>query len=177
MLKNLCRLALCAVLVVASFVSCGNKEEEERRLLEEKKAFQLATFDEAGATPPKPKPLPKGLVVDVPAPVKAKYKAVVMGVGNRKTQEVTEFTVKLGETAAVPGTDYTIKVESYLPHWVMRGGAVTSAGDDPQDPAVRATIYEKGEQVFDGFIFKRHKTPSFITEEHVIGLLGSVPEK
>lgn len=175
--KRLAYTAICLTFVIASFAACGDKEAEKQKALEEAKQFALSTFEEGNAKPPRPKPLPKDLAIEVPKDVKSKYTAVVMGVGNRKTKEIKKFTVKLGETAAVPGTDYTIKVMSYLPHWTLKGGKVTSGGDEPTDPAVRATIYEKGEQVFDGFIFKRHKTPSFITEEYVIGLLDSVPEK
>ncbi|MBI5190865.1 MAG: hypothetical protein HZA22_09330 [Nitrospirae bacterium] len=177
MLKRLLCTALCLTMAAAFMAGCGDKEAEKKKALEEAKQFALSTFEEGNAAPPKPKPLPKNLVINVPDSVKAKYTAVVMGVGNVKTKEIKKFTVKLGETAAVPGTDYTIKVISYLPHWTMRGGAVTSAADDQGDPAVRATIFEKDKQVFDGFIFKRHKTPSFINDNWAIGLLDSVPEK
>ena len=165
---------LTAVICIACAVlcSCGKKVDEEAQ--EKVKEVEIKTFTEGVSVPPKPAPLPADLVIDVPGPIKAKYKAVVMGVGNRKTKEVKKFTVKLGGTAKVPGTGYTIKVFDYLPNWTFRGKVVTSKDDKPEDPAVRAEIYEKGKKVFDGFIFQKHKTPSFVTDEYAVGLLEAV---
>ena len=160
-----------AFLILISALACGKKTDEQqaRKIT----GWDISSFTEGKSAPPKPIPLPGNLVVKVPESVKSKYHTVTMGIGDRKTLEVKKFSVKIGDTAKVPGTDYSIKIVAYLPSWVIRGNVATSKSDKPDDPAVRATVYEKGKQVFDGFIFQRHTTPSFLTDKYAIGLLGA----
>ena len=164
-------ISLTAVAVMLSASGCGNKKAEEEDL-QKKKALALESIATPKYNPPEPMPLPKDQKLEVPKDIKAKYRTVTMLVGDRKTDDIRKFKVKIGDTAAVPGTDYTVTVESYLPHWVFRGNTVTSLEDGPKDPAVRAKIYEKGktEPVFDGYIFEKHATPSFITDKFAIGM-------
>lgn len=171
-------LAASIIPLLAALVFSGgcSRNGEEARLQKERE-WALYNLTEGETPPPKPKALPEDLVIEVPASVKDKYAGVVMAVGNRKTREVKKFNVMLGQSAQVPGTDYSVEVGEYIPTWIMRGNVVTSRKDEPDDPAVRAAIYKAGEKVFDGFIFQRHKTPSFITDEHVIGLVGAVEAK
>lgn len=160
---------LAAVLL---FSACGKKNDEEA--LKKKKEMALATFATEGKeTPPRPAPLPKDQKLDVPAAVKAKYHTVTMAVGNRETKEEKEFNVKVGDEVDVPGSPYKIKIVAYLPHWVIRGNTVTSNGINPDDPAVRAVIIEGGKQIFDGYMFEKHKTPSFVTDKYVMTLTGA----
>ncbi len=159
-----------ALLILVSTGACGKKSDVQQQ---KTVGWDINSFIEGKSIPPKPIPLPSNLVVEVPDSVKAKYHTVTMGIGDRKTLVVKEFKMRIGETAKVPGTDYSIKVTSYLPGWVIRGNVVTSKSDKQDDPAVRATIYEKDKQVFDGFIFQKHRTPSFLTDKIAIGLLGA----
>jgi hypothetical protein len=168
--------ALLAAMLPALLVSqgCSNKKKEEEARLRKEREWALANLTEGKTPPPKPVPLPKELEIKVPQSVKDRYTGVVMAVGNRKTRVIKKFTMKLGETAKVPDSPYSIKIGELLPTWSMNGNVVTSRKDTPDDPAVRATIYESGKKVFDGFIFQRHKTPSFFNDTYVIGLVGVV---
>lgn len=169
--------ALAVPLIFALILSAGCSKKDEEAKLQKEREWALYNLTEGKTPPPKPQALPENLSIEVPQSVKDKYAGVIMAVGDRKTREIKKFTVMFGKTAKVPGTDYTVKVGEYLPTWSMHENVVTSRKDEPEDPAVRATIYKSGEQVFDGFIFQRHKTPSFITDEHVIGLVGVVAKK
>ena len=168
-MKKLLLLLIPALIITTA--SCGKSKEDEAA--QKARETELSTLTEAKYQPPQPVPLPEGTVVQVPDAIKAKYSTVTMGVGNRKTKEIKEFKVRVGETASVPGTDYRIKVMDYLPDWAYRGKVVTSKSDEPKDPAVRAIIYEKDKEVFNGFIFQNNITPSFITDAWAIGLLGA----
>jgi hypothetical protein len=171
MFKKPAIMALAALALVFGAAACGQNKQDEA--LQKARDWELSNFSEGKTAPPRPAPLPSELKIDVPDSVKAKYTVVTMGVGNRQTKEIKKFKVKIGETAKVPGTDYTVKVIAYLPQWLLRGDTATTKSDEPKDPAVRAIIYEKGKPVLDGFIFEKHKTPSFITDKYVIGLLGA----
>jgi hypothetical protein len=160
---------LAAVLL---FSACGKKNNEES--LDKRKEMALAIFATEGKeAPPKPAPLPKDQKLDVPEAVKAKFHTVKMAIGNRENKEEKEFNVRIGDEVDVPGSPYKIKIIAYLPHWVIRGNTVTSNGIIPDDPAVRAVIIEGGKPVFDGYIFEKHKTPSFVTDKYVMTLTGA----
>ena len=162
-------LPLVAVAVI--FSSCGKKSNEQA--LERNKEMLLSSFAGESSVPPHPIPLPKGQKIVVPDAVKAKYHSVKMAVGNRITKAAKVFTVRIGGSANVPDSPYSIKVTAYLPQWIFRGGVVTSKGIEPVDPAVRAIITKGGKQIFDGFIFQRLETPSFVTKKYVITLDGA----
>jgi hypothetical protein len=164
-------ILLAAVLLVVTFSGCGKKKEQEE--VQKAREWELSNFAEGVTPAPKPAPLPKDVVIVVPESTKAAFHKVKMGVGNRKTKEISKFDVKIGGTAAVPGTGFTIKIGPYLPHFKVDGKTITTKGDEPDDPAVRATITEGGKVVFDGFIFHHAKTPSFVQGDYVIGLLGA----
>lgn len=156
----------------APICSCGKKEEA--RNVEQAKDWQVETTNEGKTPPPRPVPLKADIAIVVPGPIKAKYKSVLMGVGDKKTGKVVKFTVAIGGgTAKVPGTDFTLTAYEYLPTWALRGKTITSRDDDQRDPAVHAVITQGGKKVFDGFIFQKHKTPSFVTDNNAIGLLGA----
>jgi len=163
-------LASALVLLFCFVTACGKSKEQEKKM-QEAREWELQNFSEGPTPKPKAKPLPKDLKIVVPESVKAKYHSVVLGVGDLKTKEIKEFTVKIGGEAKAPGTDFTVKVEAYLPEWKLEGNTVTSKSDNPADPAVRATIYEGGKVVFDGFIIQRAKSASFSTDKVVIGLM------
>lgn len=169
-MKKLLLLLIPALIIMTA--SCGKSKQDEEAA-EKARQLELSNLTEGSYQPPKPIPLPEGTVVQVPNSVKAKYSAVTLGIGDRKTKEIKKFKVRVGETALVPGTDYRIKVMAYLPDWAYRGKVVTSKSDEPKDPAVRAIIYEKDKEVFNGFIFQNNITPSFITDAWAIGLLGA----
>ncbi|MHB8173227.1 MAG: hypothetical protein ACYDFU_02050 [Nitrospirota bacterium] len=160
---------LLAAAVLAS--SCGKKTDNQA--LDKNKKMLLSSFTQESSVPPHPVPLPKGQKVVVPDAVKAKYHTVTMAVGNRVTKAAKEFKVSIGGGAKVPDSPYSIKVMAYLPQWVFHGDVVTSKGVEPVDPAVRAIITKGGKPVFDGFIFQRHKTPSFVTDKYAITLMGA----
>ena len=174
MRNKLVILAVALALVGVFGAGCSNKSDEQARKVQAERERELKNFTEGVTPPPKPQPLPKSQVIEVPDSVKGKYSAVILLIGDRRTKVINKFNVKLGAEAAVPGTDYTIKVGEYLPNWVVRGKVVSSKDNKPEDPAVRAVISENGKVVFDGFIFQKHRTPSFITDKYAIGLGGAV---
>jgi len=169
-LKLLC-ITAAMLTMAALFYGCGKGEKEAE--IQKARERELSNFSEGRTPPPAPAPLPKDLVLSVPGYVKEKYHTVTMAVGDRKTKEVRRFKAAIGGTVKVPGTDYSLKIEAYIPNWFLQGNTVTSKNEKQDDPAVRAEIFEGHKQVFDGFLFQKNKTPSFITDRYVIGLMGA----
>jgi hypothetical protein len=169
-------LALMLLSTAAFGASCHGESDEERQLRESRE-WAIHTMTEGETPPPKPRALPSELSIIVPPEVEERYKAVKMKVYTYATESYESFNVDIPGKASVPGTDYTIEVLNYMPSWTTKDHVLTikTVEEARPDPAIRCIITDgSGEQVFNGFIFQLHKTPSFKTEEHVIGLVGVV---
>ncbi len=127
-------LALCA--------GCGKKEEKQ-----------------AAPAPAAPgQPAKKESVVVVPASVKGKWKAVKIAVTDKETNKETVYTVAIGSAFTIPNSTLSIKVETFLPHFMMDGTTLTSQSNEPQNPAAQIAISEGGKEIFKGWLFARFPT-------------------
>ncbi len=106
-----------------------------------------------------------GRSVRVPEEIKGKWEAVRLRVeekGGRKPPQV--FTVKLGGQLAIPGSKLRVQVGDFLPALQVKGGEVTSASNDPSNPAVLVAVSEGGKETFRGWLFS--KFPEMQPFEH-----------
>ncbi|MBI4842106.1 MAG: DUF2155 domain-containing protein [candidate division NC10 bacterium] len=108
-----------------------------------------------------------GRTVRVPDGVKGKWEAVKLRVEEKsggKSPKV--FTVKLGAQLAIPGSKLRVRVGDFLPALQVSGGEVTSASNEPKNPAVLVTVSEGGKETFRGWLFS--KFPEMQPFEHPI---------
>ena len=118
-----------------------------------------------------------GRPVRVPEAVRGRWQAVKLRVeekGGGKPPQT--FTVKLGAQFAIPGSQLRVKIGEFLPALQVSGGEVTSASNDPTNPAVLVTVWEGGKETFRGWFFS--KFPEMQPFEHPtyrITLVEGVP--
>jgi len=118
-----------------------------------------------------------GRSVRVPEEVKGKWQAVKLRVeekGGGKPPQI--FTVKLGAQLAIPGSKLRVQVGEFLPALQVTGGEITSASNDPTNPAVMVTVSEGNKETFKGWLFG--KFPDMQPFEHPtyrITLVEGVP--
>ena len=63
------------------------------------------------------------------------------------------------------------------PAFTMGGGAITSEGVEPQNPAARIAVFEKGKEIFAGWIFTRFPdVHPFTHPRFQLRLEGGVPK-
>jgi hypothetical protein len=92
--------------------------------------------------------------VEVPEEVKEKWKEVSIHVRDKKTGESKHYKVQVSGDFKVPGTDLDIKIGNFLPHFTMpTGGKITSASNEPNNPALQVTISENNEEKYRGWLF------------------------
>ncbi len=128
--------------------------------------------------------VPKGETsVTVPASVKGKWKAVVLEVENKVSRKTADFTVNLHSEFKVPDTDLKIVVGDFLPDFRMEGLNITSASNEPNNPAVGVKIMENGKQIFPapgkkwGWLYTRFPTMHpFEHPKYAIVLKSAVPK-
>ena len=95
-------------------------------------------------------------VLVVPDGVKNKWKAVKINVTDKTSNKSQIITVEIGKEVQIPNSDLKIFVETFLPAFKMEGGTITSTSvDQPTNPAVKLKVFEKGEEVFKGWLFER----------------------
>ncbi len=165
MLRKLALLVMSAMFVV-SITACGKQE----------------TGQPAGeAMPGGEVSMPqKGqeAVVDVPAEIKAAWKGIKVQVNNKTDNTSKEYTIDLGGETKIPGTDLSIKAVEFLPSFVMQGLNITSASNEPNNPAAKVIISEGGSEVFKGWLFQKFpETHAFSHPQYSITLLEGVPAK
>ena len=118
-----------------------------------------------------------GRSIRVPDEVKGKWQAVKLRVEEKsggKSPQV--FTVKLGGQLDIPGSTLHVRVGEFLPALQVSGNEVTSASNNPTNPAVMVTVSEGGKETFKGWLFG--KFPEMQPFEHAtyrITLVEGIP--
>ena len=98
--------------------------------------------------------------------------------GWKDKQSGTEGTVDvpLNEASPLPDPSLVVRADAFLPAFTMGGGAITSQGVEPQNPAARITVFEKGKEIFAGWIFTRFPdVHPFTHSRFQLRLEGGVP--
>ena len=138
MIKGLISL----MLIPALLAGCSKKEEKQA-------VSPAATSGQAAK---------KESVVVVPNSVKGKWKAVKIAVTDKDTNKETVYTVAIGATFTIPGTNLSVQVENFLPHFMMDGTTLTSQSNELKNPAAQIRISEGGNEIFKGWLFSRFPT-------------------
>ncbi len=115
------------------------------------------------------------LKVVVPDSVKGKWKAVKLEVTNKSTTNKEEITINLNSEYSIPDSNLILKVGDFLPDFRMEGLIITSASNEPKNPAIHITVLENGNEIFKGWLYS--KFPSihpFQHEKYGLALLEGV---
>ena len=116
--------------------------------------------------------------VSVPDSVKGKWKSVKLSVIDKEKNKEGSVVIDIGKTMKIDGTNLVIKVEAFLPHFIMDGTTLTSSSNAPKNPAVQVSITEGGQQVFKGWLFTLY--PNTHASQHSrygFGLVDFYPAK
>jgi hypothetical protein len=122
--------------------------------------------------------------VIVPDSVKGKWSAVKLVVEDKAKKESKEYTINLNSDFKVPDSNLKIHVGDFLPDFKMSGLTLTSASNEPKNPAVALRVFEGNKQIFPvqgkkwGWLFS--KMPSIHPLNHpkyMIILKEGIPKK
>jgi hypothetical protein len=120
-----------------------------------------------------------GRVVQVPEGVKGKWRAVKLKVEARDgTQASSVVTIALGADHAVAGSALRVYAREFLPALQVQNAVITSAGNEPINPAALVSVQEGGKEIFRGWLFA--KFPEMQPFEHPayrITLVEGVPAR
>ena len=138
-MKRLMKLLVLSVVAMGATAACSGK-------------------DGGNQAAAKPQPIRAASLVVVPESVRGKWKAVEIAVSDKGTQKQQIYTIAIGGELKLPGSELTLKVENFLPHFVMDGTTLTSESNELKNPAALLSIREGGREVFRGWIFRLYPT-------------------
>jgi len=128
------------------------------------------------SAPSKPQPVKKPSVILVPDSVKGKWKAVKIAVTDKNTSRQRVYTIAIGGEFKLPDSDITLKVENFLPHFVMEGTTLTSQSNELNNPATQLSIREGEQVIFKGWLFSLYPTThAFQHPQYGFTLVDSIP--
>ena len=102
--------------------------------------------------------------VVVPESVKGKWSAVKIIVEDKVAKKTQEYKINLNSDFKIPNSNLKFYVGEFLPDFKMDGLALTSASNQPNNPAVGIRVLEGNTQIFPtigkkwGWLFSKMPT-------------------
>ena len=116
--------------------------------------------------------------LEVPPEVEQAWGGVRIAWSDRSNGQTGVIEVPLGGATPLPDPALVVRADVFLPSFTMGGGAITSAGVEPQNPAARIAVFEKNKEVFAGWIFAKFPdVHPFTHPRFQLRLEGGVPRK
>ena len=152
----------CLLLILSG---CSRKEEEKQTTQK-----SAVTGDDSV--------IRKQSEVTVPASVKGKWKSVKISITDKEHNREDSVVIEIGKSVKVQGTNLVIKVENFLPHFIMEGTTLTSSSNAPKNPAAQVLITENGNEIFSGWLFSLYpSTHASQNSRFGFGLADFTPAK
>ncbi len=139
MVKRYVALLALAALIV-SLGACKKKDEQPI----------TGTLPESSSAVSMPSVQPE---IVVPEDVKNTWKAVVITIEDKAKKTSKDVTIAMGSTYNIENSNIKIEVGSFLPDFKMSGATITSSSNEPNNPAVRVTVYEGDAEIFKGWLY------------------------
>lgn len=134
---------------------------------------------ETGGQPPHPPVGGTGRAVRVPEDVRGRWESVALRVEAKAGGAAPQVVVvKLGSQTAIPGSPLTVRAVEFLPALQVKEGEITSAGNEPTNPAALIAVLEQEKEIYRGWLFA--KFPEMQPFEHPtyrITLIEGTPKK
>ncbi len=102
--------------------------------------------------------VPKELKVVVPDSVKGKWSGVKLVLEDKGAKKQQEYTINLNSELKVPNSNLKIAVGDFLPEFRMDADTITSASNNPTNPAVRIKVFEGDKEIFKGWLYSKFPT-------------------
>ena len=114
----------------------------------------------------------------IPDNVRGQWKSVRIKVLDKSTLTEETYTIDLGYEFTVAKSKIKVKVDSFLPAFVMQGKVITSASNELRNPAARIVVSEGDQEIYKGWLFGRFPdTHSFQHERFGFSLIDYIPNK
>ena len=114
----------------------------------------------------------------IPDDVRGQWKAVRIKVLDKSNSREETYTIDLGYEFTIAKSDVKIRVDTFLPAFVMQGRIMTSASNDLRNPAAQIVVSEADQEIYKGWLFSRFPgTHTFQHERFSFSLVDFIPNK
>ncbi|HEY7573781.1 MAG TPA: hypothetical protein VIB08_01340 [Thermoanaerobaculia bacterium] len=114
--------------------------------------------------------------LEVPSEVAQAWSGIRLNWKDKTNGQTGAVEVPMSEGVPLPDPSLVVRADVFLPAFTMGGGAITSDGVAPENPAARITVFEKGKEIFAGWIFTRFPdVHPFTHPRFELRLEGGVP--
>ena len=114
--------------------------------------------------------------LEIPPEVAEAWSGIRVGWKDKVSGKEGTLDVPLGEGVPLPDPSLVVRADAFLPAFTMGGGAITSEGVEAQNPAARISVFDKGQEIFAGWIFTRFPdVHPFTHPRFSLRLEGGVP--
>jgi hypothetical protein len=138
-LTRLMKLTVLSLVAMVAVAGCNEKKSRKAQVT-------------------RPQPVKMPTLVVVPDSVKGKWKAVEIAVNDKNAHTQKVYTIAIGSQFQLPGSDLTLTVDNFLPHFVMEGTTLTSQSNELLNPATQLRIHEGGREIYKGWLFTLYPT-------------------
>jgi hypothetical protein len=163
-----------AALAIAGCRERGRPNPDIRMAISHSRTEEAAETSQTSQPPDPQEGVPTRL--EVPPEVTEAWSGIKVGWKDKSNASAGTIEVPLGGATPLPDPSLVVRADAFLPAFTMGGGAITSDGVEPQNPAARIAVFEKGKEIFAGWIFTRF--PDVHPFEHSrfqLSLEGGVP--
>ncbi|HTY40234.1 MAG TPA: hypothetical protein VMH79_00025 [Thermoanaerobaculia bacterium] len=176
-------LGLVVVLAVSVAAACrerGRPDPNVRMAISHERAVDVAAASQAAGVAGGPgggsgADVPTRL--EVPPEVQAAFGGIRLSWTQKSDGKTGVLEIPLGSGVPLPDPSLVVRADAYLPSFTMGGGAITSQGVEEQNPAARITVFEKGKEIFAGWIFARFPdVHPFVNPTYQLHLEGGLPK-
>jgi hypothetical protein len=171
-------LAAASLAIVMAAPACrqrGRPDPNVRMAISHERAIGPSGDAGAGMTAGPSADVPTRL--EVPPEVAHAYTGIKIVWKDKSDGREGVIEIPLGGGTPLPDPSLVVRAEVFLPAFTMGGGAITSDGVEPQNPAARITVLDKGKEIFAGWIFTRFPdVHPFTHPRFQLHLEGGVPK-
>lgn len=98
--------------------------------------------------------------LDIPAEVKAKWKAVELAYSGKDIPQ-HKVRISVGSESGIDQSGLRVRVVAFVPAFQSDAGTVTSSSNSPDNPAVLVQLVDKAQVLSEGWVFQKY--PDFNT--------------
>lgn len=171
-------LAAVSLAIVMAALACkerGRPDPNVRMAISHEPAVQPSGGAGSGMNAGPGADVPSRL--EVPPEVAHAYTGIKISWKDKTEGKEGVIEVPLGGGTPLPDPSLVVRADVFLPAFTMGGGAITSEGVEPQNPAARITVVDKGKEIFAGWIFTRFPdVHPFTHPRFQLHLEGGVPK-
>jgi hypothetical protein len=122
-------------------------------------------------------PAPEGaLQIVVPPSVQGHWKSVEIAILDHKINAETTYTINIGETFQVPDSPLYLRVDTFLPSFIVNDRQMTSESNETRNPAAYVTVIDGEEKIFSGWLFSLYPDAhAFHKARYNFNLTGYIP--